>query len=169
MSQTLNSPLVRRKSKSSVLSGFILIVAALSLYGLTTRMPDHNSALYMFCFIVGIALLFVGLLQLFFMGKEWIYKPTGSPVKTYSLFFESLSADELNRMIRQKEYRQLAEATKKENGPVRLDVQQSRDGQFVGLQVLQYVPHYYENKGEPYYYEGIAALAVAESVGNPAK
>ena len=60
-------------------------------------------------------------------------------------------------------------ARRKESGPVRLDIQRSKDDRFIALQVMQFVPYAYENVSGLHCFQDEQATKVASSIGNPAK
>ena len=165
----LESQIAKRKSSKAVITGVCLILLGIALYILSTTMHDTTSSLYMVCVVGGFAAVFVGALKLFVGGKETIYLPTKSPVKSYTLYFEALSGDELVRLIEQGKFDELRAARRKESGPVRIDIQRSKDDRFVALQVLQYVPYTYENVSGTYCFLEEQAPVVAASIDNPVK
>ncbi len=165
----INIPIVKRKNSKSVITSIGLILSGIAFYIFSTTIHDTTSSLYMFCAVSGFSLLFIGLLRLFVGGKETVYLPTKSPVKSYALYFESLSGDELVRLIEQGRFDEIRTARRKESGPVRLDVQRSRDDCFIALQVMQYVPYTYENVSCVHCFEQERASEVAACVGNPVK
>lgn len=166
---TIESQIAKRKSSKAVIAGLILILLGIALYILSTTIHDTTSSLYMVCAVGGFAAVIVGALKLFVGGKETIYLPTKSPVKSYTLYFEALSGDELVRLIEQGKFDEIRAAKRKESGPVRLDVRRSKDDRFVALQVMQYVPYAYENVSGTYCFQEGQATAVAACAGNPAK
>lgn len=168
---TLNADnlIVKRRSKRALGLGIGLIASGIALYLASTTIRDTGSSLYMLCTVGAFSASIVGVLKLFCGGKETLYQPTQSPVEGYSLYFEGLSGSDLVDLIERERFDDLRAARRKESGPVRLDVRRSRDGRFVALQVLQYVPYVYENLSGTYCFQEERALPVAECVGNPAK
>lgn len=166
---TIESQIAKRRSSKAVITGVCLILLGIAFYILSTTIQDTTSSLYMICAVGGFAALIVGVLKLFVGGKETIYLPTKSPVKSYTLYFEALSGDELVRLIEQGKFDDIRAARRKESGPVRLDIQRSRDDRFIALQVLQYVPYTYENVSGTYSFLEEQAPVVAACIGNPAK
>lgn len=161
--------IVKRRSKRALGLGIGLIASGIALYLASTTIRDTGSSLYMLCTVGAFSAAIVGVLKLFCGGKETLYQPTQSPVEGYSLYFEGLSGSDLVDLIERGRFDDLRAARRKESGPVRLDVRRSRDGRFVALQVLQYVPYVYENLSGTYCFQEERALPVAECVGNPAK
>ena len=166
---TVESLIAKRRSGKAAVAGFGLTIAGIALYLVSTTIHDTSSSLYMVCAVGGFAAMIVGVLKLFVGGKETIYLPTKSPVKSHTLYFEALSGDELVRLIEEGKFDEIRTARRKESGPVRLDVQRSKDGRFVSLQVMQYVPYSYENVSGTYCFQEEQAPEVAACVGNPAK
>lgn len=161
--------IAKRKSPKSVVTAVILCLLGAALFGFSYTIADHTSSLYMTCSVGGIGLLVVGLLKLAFGGRETVYLPTKSPVRSYAIYFESLASDALVNLIEQGRFDEIRDARRKESGPVRLDVQRSKDGRYVALQVMQYVPYAYETVSGTYCIPEEKAPEVAACVGNPAK
>lgn len=166
---TPNTLLTQRKSPKAILCAIALIVAGTALYLVSKLLPDNSSSLYMACVVGGMIVAFIGLLKLFVGGKESLYLPTKSPVRSYTLYIEALSGDEVARLLAERRFDDLRRARRKESGPVRIDIQRSKDDRFIGLQVMQFIPYSYEAVAEPFYFEGTEAAEVATAVGNPAK
>lgn len=166
---TPNTLLTQRKSPKAILCAIVLIVAGTALYLVSKLLPDNSSSLYMACVVGGMIVAFIGLLKLFVGGKESLYLPTKSPVRSYTLYIEALSGDEVARLLAERRFDDLRRARRKESGPVRIDIQRSKDDRFIGLQVMQFIPYSYEAVAEPFYFEGTEAAEVATAVGNPAK
>lgn len=161
--------LTRRKNPKAILCAIALIVVGTALYLVSDLLPDNSSSLYMACVVGSLIMGFIGLLKLFVGGKETLYLPTKSPVRSYTLYIEALSGDEVARLLTERRFDDLRRARRKESGPVRIDVQRSKDDRFISLQVMQFIPYSYEPVAEPFCFEGTEAAEVAESVGNPAK
>ena len=87
--------LTRRKSPKAILCAIALIVVGTALYLVSDLLPDNSSSLYMACVVGGLIMGFIGLLKLFVGGKEALYLPTKSPVRSYTLYIEALSGDEV--------------------------------------------------------------------------
>lgn len=164
-----NTLLTQRKSPKAILCAIALIVAGTALYLVSKLLPDNSSSLYMACVVGGMIVAFIGLLKLFVGGKESLYLPTKSPVRSYTLYIEALSGDEVARLLAERRFDDLRRARRKESGPVRIDIQRSKDDRFICLQVMQFIPYSYEAVAEPFYFEGTEAAEVATAVGNPAK
>lgn len=165
----IESLIIKRKSSKSVIAGISLIALSIALYLLSTTIHDTTSSLYMFSAVGAFAALLIGILKLFIGGKETLYLPTKSPVKGYTIYLEGLSGNELVELIEKRKFDDIRTAKRKESGPVRLDIQRSKDDRFVALQVMQYVPYAYENVSGTYYFHEEQAPEVAASIDNPAK
>ncbi|WP_294597603.1 hypothetical protein [uncultured Rikenella sp.] len=161
--------IVKRRSTKAMLVGTALVAGGILLYLASTTVRDTGSSIYMLCTVGAFTAMIVGILKLFFGGKETVYQPTKSPVEGYSLYFEGVSGQELVDLIERGRFDDLRAVRRKESGPVRLDVRRSRDGKFVALQVLQYVPYVYENLSGTYCFQEEHAVPVVECIGNPAK
>lgn len=166
---TPNTLLTRRKSPKAILTAIVLLIVGAALYLASGALPDNSSSLYMTCVVGGIILMLIGALKLFVGGKETLYQPTKSPIRNYTLYIEALSGDEVARLLTEHRFDELRRARRKESGPVRIDIQRSKDDRFIGLQVMQFVPYSYEPVAEPFWFQDAEATEVAASLGNPAK
>lgn len=165
----IESLIVKRKSSKSVVTGISLVILGIALYILSTTIHDTSSSLYMVCTFGGFASVIIGVLKFFIGGKETVYLPTKSPVKGYTIYLEGVSGDELVELIEKGKFDDIRNTRRKESGPVRLDVQRSKDDRFVALQVMQYIPYAYENVSGTYYFHEEQALGIVAGIGNPAK
>lgn len=166
---TAQAQIAKRKSTKSIIWGVALLLLGIVLFIFSTTISDKGSSLYMVSAVGSFAAMIVGLFKLLFGGRETIYLPTKSPVKNYTIYFESLASDVLVELIETGKFGDIQSAKRKESGPVRLDVQRSGDDCFVSLQVLQYVPYNYENVSGTYCFEADDAPQVAACVGNATK
>ncbi len=139
-----NDQLARRKNPTLLITCLLLIAVGIALFFLSRSMADKTSTLYMLCSTSGLIMAATGLLLVLFGGKQTIYLPTKSPVKSKTVNVEGLGADALTAMLEEKRYAQIAQLPRVENGPVRLALQFSEDGAYLALQVWHYVPHTYE-------------------------
>ncbi|WP_274958010.1 hypothetical protein [Millionella massiliensis] len=166
---SIETLVAKRKSVKAVAISTLLIVAGVVLYLLSDNITDNTGSLYMACIAGSFALVVIGLLRICFGDKATLYLPTKSPVRTYRLYFEGISGDELVRLIEQNKFDEIRAARRKESGPVRLDIQRSKDDRFIALQVMQFVPYTYENVSGLHCFQDEQATKVASSIGNPAK
>lgn len=103
-----------------------------------------------------------------FFSSKFIYAPTGSPVRAiiheytptegdYLISLLSLPLDKLPDELRRK-----GKPTPGSNGHYHLEACLSDDRQFCALQVFRYGDFRYNAIGEPHFYEGDDAKAVAQ-------
>ena len=113
---------------------------------------------------IGIILMLFALYRLFTKSKEVIYKPTGSKISSGSLYMDTVELQNLKQMMVKNEFSSSSRLAFKEGGNGRLDYQMSKDGRFVAIQLLQFVPYTYEAVTGVYYYTDDDALVVAHCI-----
>ena len=166
---SIETLVAKRKSGKAVAISALLIVAGVVLYLLSDNITDNTGSLYMACIAGSFALVVIGLLRICFGDKATLYLPTKSPVRTYRLYFEGTTHTNTLTHNKQNNLRHTAAARRKESGPVRLDIQRSKDDRFIARQVMQFVPYAYENVSGLHCFQDEQATKVASSIGNPAK
>jgi hypothetical protein len=93
-----------------------------------------------------------------------IYKPTGSEVRSDSLYMDSVELQSLKQMMAKNEFSTSSRLVFKEGGNGRLDYMVSKDGRFMAIQLLQFVPYTYEAVTGVYYYTDNDAVVVARCI-----
>ena len=147
----------------------ILVSAFIALFGvmgivLSLVMDKSDSTLCMAFLTIGILLLLFALYRFFTKSKEMIYKPTGSEVRSDSLYMDSVELQSLKQMMVKNEFSTSSRLVFKEGGNGRLDYMVSKDGRFVAIQLLQFVPYTYEAVTGVYYYTDNDAVVVARCI-----
>jgi hypothetical protein len=144
-------------SSSIALSGVIGIIFSFVV-------DKSESTLSMAFLSIGIILMLFALYRLFTKSKETIYKPTGSKISLGSLYMDTVELQNLKQMMVKNEFSSSSRLAFKEGGNGRLDYQMSKDGRFVAIQLLQFVPYTYEAVTGVYYYTDDDALVVAHCI-----
>ena len=147
----------------------ILLSSCIALFGvmgivLALVMDKSESTLCMAFLTIGILLMLFALYRFFTKSKEMIYKPTGSEVRSDSLYMDSVELQSLKQMLVKNESSTSSRLVFKEGGNGRLDYMVSKDGRFMAIQLLQFVPYTYEPVTGVYYYADDEAVAVARYI-----
>ena len=147
----------------------ILLSSCIALFGvmgivLSLVMDKSESTLCMAFLTIGILLMLFALYRFFTKSKEMIYKPTGSEVRSDSLYMDGVELQSLKQMMVKNEFSTSSRLVFKEGGNGRLDYMVSKDGRFVAIQLLQFVPYTYEPVTGVYYYADDEAVAVARYI-----
>ncbi len=100
---------------------------------------------------LGVILIIVGLYFLLAKSKQIIYKETRSKILKQSYFFERGDFDKMVEMLNAGSFDHKA-IKFLDNGSTRLDIIQSKDGQFVAAQLLEFVPFQHEPATEIFYF-----------------
>ena len=141
-------------------------IALFGVMGIVLSLVRHTSGstLCMAFLTIGILLMLFALYRFFTKSKEMIYKPTGSEVRSDSLYMDSVELQSLKQMMVKNEFSTSSRLVFKEGGNGRLDYMVSKDGRFMAIQLLQFVPYTYEPVTGVYYYADDEAVAVARYI-----
>ena len=147
----------------------ILLSSCIALFGvmgivLSLVMDKSESTLCMAFLTIGILLMLFALYRFFTKSKEMIYKPTGSEVRSDSLYMDSVELQSLKQKMVKNEFSTFSRLVFKEGGNGRLDYMVSKDGRFLAIQLFQFVPYTYEPVTGVYYYADDEAVAVARYI-----
>ena len=149
--------------KQILLSSCIVLFGVMGIV-LSLVMDKSESTLCMAFLTIGILLMLFALYRFFTKSKEMIYKPTGSEVRSDSLYMDSVELQSLKQMMVKNEFSTSSRLVFKEGGNGRLDYMVSKDGRFMAIQLLQFVPYTYEAVTGVYYYTDNEAAAVARCI-----
>ena len=95
---------------------------------------ESDSTLSMAQLTIGVILLIYALYRFFTKSHETVYKPTGSVVRSGSLYMDTLELKNLQQMIEKNHFPESSRMSYKEGGNGRLDYLASKDGCFVAIQ-----------------------------------
>ena len=140
------------------LGGIVAIV-------LMMAMDESDTTLSMALLTVGIILLLFALYRFFTKSHEMVYKPTGSEVRSGSMYMDSVELQNLKQMMIKGDFSEVSRLAFKEGGNGRMDYMVSKDGRFVAVQLYQFVPYTYEPFTGAYYYTDNEADVVARCIG----
>ena len=127
-------------------------------------MDNPDSTLSMAQLTIGVILLIYALYRFFTKSHETVYKPTGSVVRTGSLYMDTVELQNLQQMIKKNDFPVSSRISFKEGGNGRLDYMASKDGRFVAIQLFQFVPYTYEPVSDKLYYTDDGAVAIARCI-----
>ncbi|MDE6877889.1 MAG: hypothetical protein K2P54_01995 [Odoribacter sp.] len=152
-----NREVVRQNRISMVSIGFILLSVFLALWAFS--ITDPNSSFSTFLLTTAVFMLFGGIVK-FCMGRRcYFFKPTGSPIKHMTLYFDNKESQHLKDCMEQKRFEILKGLKRQINTGVKVDAMIAADSRFVALQVSEYVPYTYEAVSPVMcYYENDALL-----------
>ena len=150
--------------KQVIISSFIAICGVgSSLFSLA--LGESNSTFSMLFLTVGIILILVSLYRFFTKIYTTVYKPTGSEVRSDSLYMDTIELQSLQKMMEKNDFAHSSRLVFKEGGNGRLDYLVSKDGKFVAAQLLHFVPYSYEAVSDVYYYTDDDAAVVSRCLG----
>ena len=146
--------------KQILLSMLIALCGVISIV-FSLNQDKSDSTLSMALLAVGIILILFALYRFFTKSHEMIYKPTGSEVRSGSLYMDMVELQSLKGMMEKNDFSASSRLAFKEGGNGRLDYLVSKDGRFVAIQLFQFVPYTYEAVTGVFYYTDDDAVAVS--------
>ena len=148
-------------TKSVSLSVFVSIIGLLVIV-LCTWVEDKSSSAYIGGNTLAIVLVIWGFYRLLFRRMVLVYGPTQSKIVAGSFYFDIQHLDKLKRVISSDEDADYSQFDFMKSGNSRMDYMVSTDGNFVAVQLFQYIPYTYEVASDVLYFEEDAAKKLGE-------
>ena len=158
--------LYKQISITQILWSSLIALAGVVSIVLSVLMDNSASTLCMVLLTVGIIFLLFAIYRFFTKSRETVYQPTGSMIRSGSLYMDSAELQRVRQMVEKNDFSGLSSIICKDGGNGRLDYLQSKDGRFVAVQLFQFVPYTYEPISERYYFTDDVAIALSRSM-NP--
>ncbi len=114
--------------------------------------------------VVGVLLVAVGCYRVFCCSRREVYLPTGSLVRQKVLFFDLKHEAALRHCVETGDFNLAEPVESVSNGCVKLEALCSDDGQFVGVQLFEFVPYAYSPVSPVRYYKDEQAIAFSKFV-----
>ena len=149
--------------KQILVSSLIALVGVVGIV-LSCVVDESDSTLCMALLTVGILLMLFALYRFFTKRSETVYKATGSEVRSGTLYMDAVELQNLQRMMEKNDFSASSRLAFKEGGNGRLDYMISKDGRFVAVQLLQFVPYTYEAVTGLFYYTDDDAISIARCI-----
>ena len=149
--------------KQILVSSLIALVGVVGIV-LSCVVDESDSTLCMALLTVGILLMLFALYRFFTKRSETVYKATGSEVRSGTLYMDAVELQNLQRMMEKNDFSASSRLAFKEGGNGRLDYMISKDGRFVAIQLLQFVPYTYEAITGVFYYTDDDAISIARCI-----
>ena len=146
-----------------LLSSIIALVGASAILW-SSMLETTNDTLSMVLLTAGVILMLVAIYRALWQSYETVYRPTGSIIRSGSLYMDSTELQHLQQMIKKNDFTSSSRLVFKEGGNGRLDYLVSKDGKFVAMQLFQFVPYTYEAVSERCYYSDDAAATIARCI-----
>ena len=146
--------------KQMTISSLIALGGAVSIV-FSSLVDKAESTLYMTLLSVGIVLVLFAIYRFFTKSHETVYKPTGSIVRSDTVYMATAELQKFQRMMEKNDFSSSSRLAYKDGGNGRLDYLASKDGRFVAVQLFQFVPYTYEAVTGVFYYADDDAAAVA--------
>ena len=154
----------KRLSVKSLLVSSLIALAGIAGIVLSCLLDKSDSTLCMALLAIGVILVLFALYRLFTKSHELVYKPTGSEVRSGSLYMDVTELQNLKEMMMKNNFSSTSRPAFKEGGNGRLDYLASKDGKFVATQLLQFIPYTYEEVTGVFYFTDDDAVAVARCI-----
>ena len=151
-------------AKQIIISSLIAICGVGSIL-LSLTLGESNSTFSMLFLTIGIILILFSLYRFFTKIHTTVYKPTGSEVRSDSLYMDTVELQSLQKMMEKNDFSLSSRLVFKEGGNGRLDYLVSKDGKFVAAQLLHFVPYSYEVVSDVYYYTDDDAVVISRCLG----
>lgn len=130
--------------KTATFSVMVILLGVALMTATVTLIEDTSSTLYTLLTITAIIIALAGLFNFLFGGKKYVYMPTNSRIKEYSLYFQPEATEAIIPAIEQGDLSFLDRMDLNGNAPVKLEVLVSEDRKFANCQEFHYVPYTYE-------------------------
>ncbi len=127
---------------NNIVGGGFLFLGIL-LFILTFEMHPLTALKFFMLFVCGAIFVLWGIYQLIWRSKKMIYRPTGSIIKDYSLFFDNKYLNALINMFEKEAWEKGLILEACSTGQLRLDFLISLDKEFLAMQLFRYVGSLY--------------------------
>lgn len=153
--------LYKHVSVTQILVSSLIALAGIISIVFSVVLDESYSTLCMALLTIGVLLLLLAVYRFCWKSYETIYKLTGSPVRKGSLYMDTVELQRIQQMVEKKNFSDSLRSSFRGSGNGRLDYMISKDGRFVAIQLLHFVPYTYEPVTERCYYTDDDAVAVA--------
>ena len=134
-----------RKSKKTMAIALLLVLIGIACAVVIVMLPAQTAEFAPVSLgLVSATCILVGIVQLAFGGKAYIYTPTNSKVYGRVFFCTSGKGQETISAIKSKNWAQLEKLIAHNESGVKLEFVTSKDRQFARCQVLTFIPYNFE-------------------------
>lgn len=135
----------KRSTKSTVTGLILLLLGGVAFIVAGRLAAEAVTPLTHTLYTGGILAMITGAIMLIWLSRRLQYIPTGSTIKRRSTYFDTHEVPYLTSLIETADYAELNKLHKDDNaGGIRMDLDISKDGRFVAVQLFNYIPHNYE-------------------------
>ena len=127
-------------SVKQILVSSLFALAGIVAIVLMLMMDASDSNLSMVLLTVGVILLLYSFYRFFSKSHEIIYTPTGSEVRSGTLYMDATELQHFQQMVKKNDFSTSSRVVFKEGGNGRLDYLISKDNRFVALQLFHFIP-----------------------------
>lgn len=156
--------LYKQISVTQILWSSLIALAGVVSIVLSVLMDNSASTLCMVLLTVGIIFLLFAIYRFFTKSHETVYQPTGSMIRSGSLYMDSAELQRVRQMVEKNDFSGFSKIVCKDGGNGRLDYLVSKDGRFAAVQLFQFVPYTYEPVSTRCYYTDDEACVIARSI-----
>lgn len=139
---------IQRNKKSTLLSSSFLLIGIVLMVMALSNIKDTKSSIYFLTIILSITAMVIGVVKIFFGGKERVFTPTKSKVREYSLKYAMRDYATLKTALESGDLRAMQKVELTETSELRMDILISEDNQFATCQIFEWIPYSYEPKSE---------------------
>lgn len=156
---------IQRNKKSTLLSSSYLLIGIVLMVMALSEISDTKSSIYFFTIIVSVIAMIIGIIKIFFGGKERVFTPTKSKVREFTLKYSSRDYSTLKTALETGDLRDMQNLKMTENSELKMDILISDDNQFATCQIFEWIPYSYEPKTEIYTLKPNAIIGLRMCLG----
>lgn len=140
--EATNREVVKQNKISLAAIGFIVVGGLMAVWGMTYE--DKNSPVSTALLTFAVVFLLTGVVKLCMGRNCYMFRPSGSKMKSVTLFFDAKESRALQHCVEAKQFDDLKRLKRDINAGVKLEAMVAGDGKFAAVQVQEYVPYTYE-------------------------
>lgn len=140
-----DSNIITRKSKKTMAVAVALLAIGIACAASIIVLPAETADFISISLgLLSATCILIGVIQVAFGGKVYIYTPTNSKLYGRVLFCTSGKGQETINAIKSKHWEQLEKLIAQNESSVKLEFITSKDRQFACCQVLTFIPYSFE-------------------------
>lgn len=135
---------VRKSKKTMAVAIALLVIGIACVAGMMVLPVETAGFVSISLGLLSATCILIGIVQLAFGGKAYIYTPTNSKIYGRTFFCTSGKGQETITAIKSKNWAQLEKLISQNESGVKLEFVTSKDRQFARCQVLTFIPYNFE-------------------------
>lgn len=140
--EATNREVVKQNKISVAAIGFAVVGILMAVWGMAYE--DKNSPISTALITFAVVFFITGVVKLCMGRNCYMFRPSGSKVKSVTLFFDTKESRALQHCVESKRFDDLKRLKREVNAGVKLEAMVAGDGKFAAVQIQEYVPYTYE-------------------------